>query len=330
MNDKLNDDQIKKHLISKDKLNQTFDSGSTNNIEKSTPIKKFTTGYFKVNLEDLPSRGMYLPLGTTINIRAAKTKEIKHFSAMDENDGSDVQDRCNMVLVETIKISAPSKHMNIYDISEGDKIYLLLLCRDLTFKDSENKLYVDMKCNSSQMCQCKAQHQEELNSNILNRKELNDKILSFYSETDRCYVINSEKFGINDFRVYVPSIGVTTYILEFMKELGLKKRAGQNVKIPSTDFMNILPYIIKDWREFMSTSDISSVIAKYELDYASWSDKKFNIIHKFVELLDISVELEFKSKCLNGSEVTGTFSGFLNKHSFKDFFIVSNILDQLL
>ena len=42
--------------------------------------------------ENLPSRGMFYPDGTTFAIRAASVAEIRHFSTIDDNDPLDLDD----------------------------------------------------------------------------------------------------------------------------------------------------------------------------------------------------------------------------------------------
>lgn len=331
----LSDEEMIEYLKKKDKIgltinNEIIEKKTVKKPEKIKTIQGVSVGYFNVDLIDLPSEGKFLPIGTKISVRAVKTAEIKHFSAMDESDRLDVHERCNMILEKVLKISSTKKrNINYYDLQDCDRIYLLILIRDITFKESENKLYVNMSCNNRK-CKCEIDHKEELTSNIFRRASVDDKIYNFYSSEERCFIINAPKYDLIDYKLYIPSLGVTTYLLEFMRELAIKKQQGENIKTPSSDFMQILPFLIGDWREFENVEKLEKVVKKYELQYAKLdTTQKFSIIKHFVELLTISVDLDFKSKCMNGSEVTGNFMGFLRENGFKNLYTFSNILDEL-
>ena len=51
-----------------------------------------------LNLDLLPSRGIFYPEGVELLIKSAKGKEIRHWSTMDEHDPLDVREKINFVL----------------------------------------------------------------------------------------------------------------------------------------------------------------------------------------------------------------------------------------
>ena len=53
----------------------------------------FHLGYHSIQIDSLPSGGMFYIPGTEISIRSAKVAEIRHFSTMDETNILDVDEK---------------------------------------------------------------------------------------------------------------------------------------------------------------------------------------------------------------------------------------------
>ena len=66
-----------------------------------------------INLEELPSAGMFYEPGTEISIRACRVEEIRHFSTIDETDIIDVDDKLNYIIERCCRIRVPGNRVQI-------------------------------------------------------------------------------------------------------------------------------------------------------------------------------------------------------------------------
>ena len=172
-------------------------------------------GWKAMPVENLPSGGRFYPEGTTLEIRAAASQEIRHFSTIDENDPLDMDDKLNMIIDKCLRMRFPERHATWKDLKEEDRFYLIFAIRDITFINGENKLYMTLKCGRE--CGGDGTYKEkiELAKENFEYYQIDDKLMEFYDEKERCFVIDSPKVGT--IRMYIPSLGITTYIKNFIR-----------------------------------------------------------------------------------------------------------------
>ena len=80
-------------------------------------------GYFTIKSVDLPSGGMFYPDDIKIAIRSAKVSEIRQFSAVDEQNVFDVDDKLNYILETCTQVSSSKKRLSYKDLCEEDRFY---------------------------------------------------------------------------------------------------------------------------------------------------------------------------------------------------------------
>jgi hypothetical protein len=100
-------------------------------------------GWKNVPVENLPSQGLFYEVGTQVAIRAAGVAEIRHWSTIDENDLLGVDDMLNFIIEKCCRIKVPGKPGTYKDLKEIDRFSLIFAIRDFTFKNGENKMYVN-------------------------------------------------------------------------------------------------------------------------------------------------------------------------------------------
>ena len=83
-------------------------------------------GWVDVNLNDLPSKGMFYPSDCSMKIRSAKAAEIRHFSTMDESNFLDMEEKLNGIIESCSMMTSSSVKMSYKDICEEDRIVVLL------------------------------------------------------------------------------------------------------------------------------------------------------------------------------------------------------------
>lgn len=244
-------------------------------------------GYTELVLNNLPSGGRFYPIGTKILIRPAAVREIRHFSTMEELNPFDVDDKLNSILVACCRIELGSKKGSHKDILEEDRIFIILSIKEMTFKQGENRLTLNAKCTK-----CDTENAYELKTNNLQYYTENDTIGKYYDETERCYVIRTKNSGT--IKMNPPVVGVMKTITDYIREKEEKKESWDK------SFMQVLPYLVKEWRGFDSKS-----IFNYEVDFQGWNTKKFSTVFSLAEKMKIGVKEELLHPCTNcGEEVT--------------------------
>ena len=273
-------------------------------------------GWKPFPVANLPSEGRFYNEGTTIAIKAATVEEIRHFSTIDENDPLDLDDKLNMVMSKCLQIKFPDRHASWKDLKEEDRFCLVFAIRDLTFKNGENKLMLTMRCGNT--CSGDGTYLEkiELKNDNFDYYKIDPKLMRFYSADERCFVILNEKLGA-PLKIYVPSLGVTTFIKNYMRE---RIRKGE---FYDKTFLKVAPFLFADWRNL---SD--ALYKKVEMDSYGWSPFKLSSIIQVTEMIRFGVKTKLTRTCNKcGAEVSTnlTFPG-----GIRSLFLYSSPLDDLL
>ena len=100
-------------------------------------------GWKNIPSENLPSQGLFYEAGTQIAIRAAAVAEIRHWSTIDDNDLLSIDEMLNFIIEKCCRIKVPGKPGTYKDLKEIDRFYLIFAIRDYTFKNGENKIFVN-------------------------------------------------------------------------------------------------------------------------------------------------------------------------------------------
>ena len=275
------------------------------------------SGWKLVALNNLPSQGLFYDRNIEILIKSAKTKEIRHWSTIDEHDPIDVSDKIAFVTdsCSKLNIKGEIKNLNSNDILEIDKYQTLFKIHRLTFPNNENVLKANIKCSNTK---CGHVNSIPVSDTNLQGFQIPEEMIEFYSEEERCFIINSEKLG-ETIKLYMPTIGSTKLINEYKK---LCKRRGYN-EDKSID--NILPYLIPSWKN-TEVSELFSIRNQSN----NWSQNKFIFLHKATELLSLNSKnkvLGICEKCSN-KMASSIFLG--GSFTAKDIFIVSTRLRDLV
>lgn len=277
--------------------------------EEFSDTPNLEMGWKRLVVENLPSRGMFYPIGTTIDIKAATASEIRHFSTIDEDDPFDLPEKLNMILDKCVKIKWPGGlGVNFRDIKDIDRFYLIFCIRELTFKDGENKLFMDI-----QDPQTGDFEKVEITKDKFEFNTIDDKIMEYYSLSERCFVFRTTVGEIN---IYIPSLGISNFIINHLRDMTAKKIYYDKA------FLKISPYVFSNWRTLNKDS-----YKKMEKESLAWEPKKISIINGVIEKLQFGMSSEIKHTFKSGSEVSSpiTFQG-----GYKSLFLISDIFGELL
>ena len=276
-------------------------------IQLTTPIK-----YTNLLVTDFPSKGKFYPVDLKVQIRGAEVEEIEHFSTMSDVDPIDEVYHLNDILKSCGKaISQSNPNFNILDLIDGDRIFVILAIKDLTFTEGENVLPIKIECNKGHM------NLRTLSNNILDSSSESDPTLEkYYSETERCYVIKTKSYG--EFRMKPPRVCLTEYIYKRgRKTLGDKKYWDKS-------YFSVLPFI---------DNKLSGEIKDYDVDllyseYSRWDKKQFAIIYKLATQIKIGVKPVIKIICDQCQEAAE--GPFRIPDGTKSLFVISDITDELI
>lgn len=265
----------------------------------------------------LPSKGMMYPENSEIVIKSASTGEIKHWSTMDEHDPIDIKEKINYIFNKCVKFKIKGQPVtfNFNDYSHVDRYHLLFRVYELTFPNQENKLMANIKCKQPT---CGNVNTIQVTSRNLIGFNTPEELVQWYSNLEKCFVVNSEKLG-ETLRFYIPNTGIVDKFKNHRK-----KQISQGKKIDES-FYKLAPYLAYDWRN-ITDSDIFSMSSSYN----GWSRDKFLAVNKFVELLkdnELNKATGVCEKCKSRLE-DHIFSG--GSFTTKDIFIISGRFDEFI
>ena len=280
--------------------------------EKIEEIKKLSAelGWVEVPVFSLPSSGLFYPNRVEIAIKAATVAEIRHFSTMDETNPFDIDEKLNFIIDKCLKIRFDGALASWKDLKDEDRFFIIFSIRDLTFKNGENKLMINLTCK-----QCSTEYKEELKNGSFDYYKIKGKLMEFFSPEEKCFIIQSAKAG--NFKLYVPSLGITTFIKNYLEK---KQAKGEKY---DRSFVKVAPFLFGDWR-FLT----DAAYQKAEQDSWGWDPTKFSAISKLTEMIRFGVKLSITKKCSCGEEVTAPLTF---PDGVKSLFVISedNIFDIL-
>jgi len=247
----------------------------------STEQTELKHGFFSVDVSEFPSKGRFYARGTKVRIKAATVKDIRTFSALDEDNPYEVDDALVELLSNCVKVSFPDKVGSWKDILEEDRVSLILSIRELTFAEGENKIAFKVKCES-----CGTENDMEIINQNFQKRELNEKIAKYYSEDDKQFNIKTKTYGT--INIKPPTIGIMRVVNKYIRSLQENK---ENIK-EYLPFLKTVPYMIEEWRG-LSVENMSN----YRMEFLRWNTDKFLTYSKLVELAQISVKEKLMKPC---------------------------------
>ena len=261
-------------------------------------------GWHNIPIQDLPSAGLFYVDDVEVAIRAAKVAEIRHFSTIDEEDPFDIDDKLNSVIDKCSKVRLNGSMASWKDLKDEDRFYLIFAIRDLTFKEGENKLHVSMDCE-----ECDQIDKVELKNGLFDYYKIEGRMMKYYSPEEKCFDFTGSKIG--NFKLYVPSLGTTSFIKKYIQ----KKQ--QNKEKYDETFIRIAPFLFDDWRLLDDAT-----YQKMEYDSYGWDEKKYSVMYKLTEKIRFGVKLNINQACSDcGAEVTAPLSF---PDGIKSLFIISD------
>lgn len=270
-----------------------------------------------LDLRALPTGGLFYPDNCELLLRPAKTKEIRHWSTIDENDPIDVREKINFILnsCTKFKILGSPAPLNYNDFAEVDRYHILFRIYELTFPNQENKLWANIKCENAK---CGHVNKTQVLSQNLKGFKVPEELMKWYSEEEKCFKIVSDKLQ-ETIRIYIPTIGIENRFNQ------RKQKDLENNNEVDQAFYEFGLYLVKDWRT-AGTESLSNL----KMSSLGWPENKFVFIHKFTKMLKDASLNKAMVACEKCKEATESHIFLEGSFTIKDIFIISVGLDELI
>jgi hypothetical protein len=228
--------------------------GLREKTEKAVRIEKEidALGYHKLPLNTLPTGGLFYDKDMVISIRAAKAEEIKHWSTMNDEDIESIKDGWNYIIERCVQVITPNSGGNWRDIIEIDRLYILLAVREITFVDNDNNLMIPISEGKTY----------PVSKEMIHYIEIPENIMKTYSDEERCFILKIK--GGNIIRLYLPTLGVTEWLWNYVKE---KEQTKQGF---DKDFMTFAPMLIGSYRNLTKKMYENMVIESVKYNVKDW------------------------------------------------------------
>lgn len=242
---------------------------------------KLSHGYFDLDVSSFPSGGLYYPNGTKVKIKAASVKEIRTFSALDEENPIEVTEAINELMTSCVRVSFDKRVGSWKDILEEDKLFVILSIRELSFPDENSTISFNVKCES-----CSADNKMEIKNQNFQKRDVDEVLMRYYDSVEKCFNIETKSFG--KIKIKPPTAGIMKHVSNYIQTL---KERRVNIKeyIP---FLKILPYLIDDWRT-ITEKDIDNL----RVEFIGWGNKKFGVYTELCEKAQVSVKDKMRKPC---------------------------------
>lgn len=261
-------------------------------------------GWDKINLKDLPTQGLFYPEGTEIAIRSATGGEIRHWSTLNEDDLSALDDMLNYVIERCSTVKFPGDALSSWkDIKEVDRFYVLLAIRERTFVNGENSLQV--KISETKKI--------DVSKDMIDYITFDERLMKYY-DPDKKGIVLQFKNG-NSKPIHLPSVGVTNWLKNYIN------RKQQRQESFDQDFLNFAPFVIADWR---GLNDATYEKLVYESQ--NWSIAEVSLLTKVREIFADTVNpvIRYKDEQGGEREVPLNFQG-----GIKSIFLISDPFSEL-
>ena len=266
-------------------------------------------GWKPVPLENLPSQGIFYDSGTQVAIRAATVSEIRHWSTIDENDVLGVDDMLNFIIEKCCRIKVPGKPGSYKDLKEIDRFYLIFAIRDFTFKNGENKMYVNASGEDG------VEEKIEVTKDVIDYFNPDERLMNYFDRDNQSFHIRM-KSG-EEFRLFLPTIGTMMFIKNYLKA---RQQSGQNF---DKAFTKYAPFLFTDWKSLSQTAYEKAVQDSY-----AWSLQRISVMDKIVDILSSSIKPQIRYVSSSGgadSTAPLSFPG-----GIKSIFLISDIFGELV
>jgi hypothetical protein len=239
--------------------------------------------YFSFDVKEFPC-GIFYPVGSMIQIRAAEVKEIQSYSMVDDTNYYDIVEKMNEMLSACVRIKYPNGNIGSYmDLRDPDRFYLVFTIRELTFQQGNSLV-------TKSSCSCGKEIQIELKRENFQIFDVPEKLKKYYNPANRCFTFETVNGDI--YNLAPPTIGLQKAFTDYIVKENAEKRK------PNMSFLKIIPFVLYD----RTTITQDGIKAKLDEFQNKMDNLSFQFLNSAVEKLSFGIEKVVKS-CSCGLEV---------------------------
>ena len=276
-------------------------------------------GWIHVDKALLGERALYYPEDWEFMIRPATVEAIRNWSTIDEENTNNVDDVFNEILKSCLSIKTPTGPKHWGNIASWDRFFFLLLIREYTFVNGEQKIAYDGYCPN-------CEHEDvrfELNSASLMYDFPGADVLPMYNQAQRLWYIVPAEYDIHEspIQLFIPTLEKDANLKGWMISK-LQQDKNYNFDKVFLRFVNwMLPKISKD------TTVADNQIKKAHIQFKSWDMDMFSFMNSVIDNIIVTPSNKLTKSCeYCGEEVTsdirfpGSIRDLFNvQHRFKKF-----------
>jgi len=261
-------------------------------------------GWQKLPIIDLPTQGLFYPEGAQIAIRAATANEVRHWSTIQDDDVSAINDMMNYILERCMSYKISESAVSSWkDIKEIDRFYILLAIREYTFVKGENHLQVSVS------------ETDKINvtKDMIDYINFDEKLMKYYDPEKRCFSLKFKTGRTID--VTIPSAGVTNFVKRYIQ------RKQQSQQMFDQDFITFAPFILREWRGLSDSTYEQMVVESNR-----WSIEEISVLTHVRDLFLSTINPVVKYVDQGGAEQTAPLNF---RGGIKSIFLISDPFGQL-
>ena len=268
----------------------------------------------------LPSKGLFSPKSYVSSIRSLNVEEMKYYAEMNESSILDIDEKINFILNRGIKVQVHGKAGSYKDISVIDKIFYIFALRDITMKTQQREVKLTQAVTNPKTG---AVVEVEINNDSFDYHSIDVDVMQFYDEQERGFVFEHPDFTA-PIKLYVPTVGVTEYIGEYVRRQAEKKEKGEG--FINENFIKTVQFMIKDWRDL--DPDDKYITRLYE-QYQSFTYDEHMLITEVKEKINLGIKNTILVNFGEGESALQVRVPINFRGGYKGLFNLSNIFDKL-
>ena len=282
------------------------------NIGNSAEIRE---GWIPVDIRLLDKRALYYPEDWEFRIRPATVEAIRNWSNIDDENFNSIDDVFNEIIKSCLSIvGAGGRPITWGNLRSWDRFFFLLLIREYTFRQGEQKLKYTDFCP-----ECDNEISFELTSQSLMYDFPDEEVMKYYDREKGYWYIDPSEYGIEGYepiQLYLPTLEKDANIKQWLIS---RVQENRNRKVDQT-FLRFVgwmsPKISKD--ETIAKRQLKEI----EIKYKSWDTDMFSFMDEVLRNIIVMPSNKLVMNCpVCGEEVT---SQIRFPNSIRDLFNVQS------
>ena len=255
-------------------------------------------GYIPVDRRLLGDRDKFYPVDWRFKIKPADVEAIKNWSTLNADSANSIDDVFNEILKWCLAIEDGAHNPLPWNrIYSWDRFFFVLLIREYTMKQGENKIEWVEDCIN-----CDSSVTFNLNSQSLMYDMPDPEIMKYYSVETCSWFINPADFDVEydePIELFLPTLEKDANIKAWMFD---KYQQNKNAKFDQV-FLRFLPWLAKKISKDPKIS--ARQIRELELKFKSWDVEMFSFMDNVLKNIIVTPSMEIKAVCPScGEEVT--------------------------